>query len=189
MSRARRPEERIVAAAAALFGARPPEVVTMEQVARRARVAKGTVYLYFPSKAALLDQLLRSHQQSILDGIAREALREGDEWSRLRRAIEFLFRAQVDAADGYRVLRRAESGRAAPGGFRARSESIRTALRRRLSAAAPHSTGEGDAALVLGAVDAAVRRSVEEGRSRSEAECRALWRFIRRALGSGPLAG
>jgi uroporphyrinogen-III synthase/uroporphyrinogen III methyltransferase/synthase len=188
VSRARRPQERIVSAAAALFGARPPEVVTMEQVARRARVAKGTVYLYFPSKAALLDSLLRSHQQSILDGIAREALRQGSEWSRLRRAIEFLFRAQVDAADWYRVLRRAESGRAGPGGFRARSESIRAALRRLLSAAAPQS-GEGDAALVLGAVDAAVQRSVEEGRSRVDAESRALWRFIRRALGAGPLAG
>jgi uroporphyrinogen-III synthase/uroporphyrinogen III methyltransferase/synthase len=187
VSRARRPQERIVAAAAALFGARSPEVVTMEQVARRARVAKGTVYLYFPSKAALLDSLLRSHQQSILDGIAREALREGDAWSRLRHAVEFLFRAQVDAADWYRLLRRTESGRAAPEGCRARGESIRSALRRLLRAAAPAS-GEDDAALVLGAVDAAVRRAVEEGR-RGGDESRALWRFIRRALGARSLAG
>jgi AcrR family transcriptional regulator len=45
--------ERILAAALKLFAHEPYQAVTMDRVAASAGVAKGTLYLYFPSKDAL----------------------------------------------------------------------------------------------------------------------------------------
>src|SRR5208282_3896719 len=45
--------ERILAAALKLFAHEPYQAVTMDRVADAAGVAKGTLYLYFPSKDAL----------------------------------------------------------------------------------------------------------------------------------------
>ena len=45
--------ERILAAALKLFAHEPYQAVTMDRVAASAEVAKGTLYLYFPSKDAL----------------------------------------------------------------------------------------------------------------------------------------
>ncbi|HYL58884.1 MAG TPA: TetR/AcrR family transcriptional regulator [Candidatus Acidoferrales bacterium] len=64
--------ERILAAALALFAHEPYQAVTMDRVAAKAGVAKGTLYLYFPSKDALylgvlsdgLDTAYRTYQAS-----------------------------------------------------------------------------------------------------------------------------
>jgi len=62
--------ERILAAALKLFAHEAYQAVTMDRVAEAARVAKGTLYLYFPSKDALylgvlsdgLDTAYRTYQ-------------------------------------------------------------------------------------------------------------------------------
>jgi len=64
--------ERILAAALKLFAHEPYQAVTMDRVAEAANVAKGTLYLYFPSKDALylgvlsdgLDTAYRTYQSS-----------------------------------------------------------------------------------------------------------------------------
>jgi AcrR family transcriptional regulator len=64
--------ERILAAALKLFAHEPYQAVTMDRVAEAAGVAKGTLYLYFPSKDALylgilsdgLDNAYRTQQSS-----------------------------------------------------------------------------------------------------------------------------
>src|SRR5579863_4593279 len=64
--------ERILAAALKLFAHEPYQAVTMDRVAAAAGVAKGTLYLYFPSKDALylgvlndgLDTAYRTYQGS-----------------------------------------------------------------------------------------------------------------------------
>jgi AcrR family transcriptional regulator len=64
--------ERILAAALKLFAREPYQAVTMDRVAEAARVAKGTLYLYVPSKDALylgvlsdgLDTAYRTYQTS-----------------------------------------------------------------------------------------------------------------------------
>lgn len=64
--------ERILAAALKLFAHEPYQAVTMDRVAIAAGVAKGTLYLYFPSKDALylgilsdgLDSAYRIQQSS-----------------------------------------------------------------------------------------------------------------------------
>lgn len=49
---------RILAAGLKLFARHPYEAVTMDSVAMRARVAKGTLYLYFSSKEALYQEIV-----------------------------------------------------------------------------------------------------------------------------------
>src|SRR5260221_887610 len=64
--------ERILTAALRLFAHEPYQAVTMDRVAAAANVAKGTLYLYFPSKDALylgilsdgLDSAYRTYQAS-----------------------------------------------------------------------------------------------------------------------------
>jgi len=64
--------ERILAASLKLFAHEPYQAVTMDRVAQAAGVAKGTLYLYFPSKDALylgvlsdgLDTAYRTYQSS-----------------------------------------------------------------------------------------------------------------------------
>src|SRR5260370_28806986 len=63
---------RILASALKLFAQEPYQAVTMDRVAQAAGVAKGTLYLYFPSKDALylgvvsdgLDTAYRTYQAS-----------------------------------------------------------------------------------------------------------------------------
>jgi len=49
--------QEILAAAAALYQAKPYDAITMDAVAAKAGMAKGTVFLYFPTKEALFFQM------------------------------------------------------------------------------------------------------------------------------------
>ena len=60
--------ERLLAAAAAVFAERDFQRVQVSDVAERAGVGKGTVYLYFPTK----DDLHRAALEASLDGIRVE---------------------------------------------------------------------------------------------------------------------
>lgn len=59
----RLPEERprqIIDAALDVFGERGLAAARLEDIARRAGVSKGTIYLYFPNKEALFTEMIRS---------------------------------------------------------------------------------------------------------------------------------
>jgi AcrR family transcriptional regulator len=62
--------ERLLAAAAAVFADRDFHQVQVSEVAERAGVGKGTVYLYFPTK----DDLHRAALEASLDGIRADVL-------------------------------------------------------------------------------------------------------------------
>jgi AcrR family transcriptional regulator len=69
--RARRKEARpaeLLAAALESFVARGFAATRMEDIARRAGVSKGTVYLYYPSKQAIFEALVR---ESLVPGLER----------------------------------------------------------------------------------------------------------------------
>lgn len=66
--KAARPGE-IMEAGLAEFATRGFEATRMEDVARRAGVAKGTVFLYFPTKEALFEAALRSRLAPVLEGV------------------------------------------------------------------------------------------------------------------------
>lgn len=112
VSAARRPvleaerREQILDAAARLWSARSFDATTVDAVAREAGLAKGTIYLYFPTKDALLAAGLQRH--SLLPDLAAlsSALRDrplrdalpglvAQLWSRLRSGaplVAMLFR-------------------------------------------------------------------------------------------------
>lgn len=65
----RRPDERprqILDAAFRVFGARGFHQATLDDVARQAGITKGTIYLYFPSKAALFTAMLKTRITAVI---------------------------------------------------------------------------------------------------------------------------
>jgi AcrR family transcriptional regulator len=65
----RRPEERprqILEAAFRVFGVRGLHRATLDDVAREAGITKGTIYLYFPSKAALFSAMLKARVNAVM---------------------------------------------------------------------------------------------------------------------------
>src|SRR5574341_2537227 len=65
----RRPDVRpqqILEAAFRVFGTRGLHQVTLDDVARAAGITKGTIYLYFPSKAALFSAMIGARVNDLL---------------------------------------------------------------------------------------------------------------------------
>jgi AcrR family transcriptional regulator len=76
-SDARRNRERIVEAARAAFAEQGPDA-QIDDIARRAEVGVGTVYRHFPTKDALLGELMRLKLTALRDR-ARRKLAEDDD--------------------------------------------------------------------------------------------------------------
>lgn len=68
-----RPEE-ILDAALEVFGAQGFAGARLEDIARRAGVSKGTLYLYFDSKDALFREMVRARVVSVIEVSERELL-------------------------------------------------------------------------------------------------------------------
>jgi AcrR family transcriptional regulator len=77
---ARRNRERIVDAARALF-AEGGHTTQMDDVARRAQVGVGTVYRHFPTKTALLGELMAAKFRNHTEVARRWAAQEDDGWT------------------------------------------------------------------------------------------------------------
>jgi AcrR family transcriptional regulator len=60
-----RPQQ-ILEAAFRIFGSRGVHQATLDDVARAAGITKGTIYLYFPSKAALFSAMLKARVNALL---------------------------------------------------------------------------------------------------------------------------
>jgi AcrR family transcriptional regulator len=108
--------------------ARPPEIVRaaleefaekgfaaakLDDVARRARISKGTIYLYFADKEALFDAVVRETLSPILDRVAELGQNPpGRMEDLLRHLIATLYR-EVVATERRQIIRMlvAESGR------------------------------------------------------------------------------
>jgi AcrR family transcriptional regulator len=77
--------DRIIGAALRLFAQQPYQEVTMDSVAKLAGVAKGTLYLYFPSKEALYLGILTDGFEKAAQSYPADL--QADVAERLRRAI------------------------------------------------------------------------------------------------------
>jgi AcrR family transcriptional regulator len=66
----------ILAAALEEFAARGFAATRLDDVARRARIAKGTIYLYFRDKESLFQELLRAMLSPLVGAIAAAPLRD-----------------------------------------------------------------------------------------------------------------
>jgi AcrR family transcriptional regulator len=98
--RSRRREDtrqRLYEAAVALVAEQGFSATTVDDIAERAGVAKGTVYYNFPSKTALFEELLR-HGVGLLTADFRAAV----EGRPPREAVAALVRAQLEYIQRYR---------------------------------------------------------------------------------------
>jgi AcrR family transcriptional regulator len=101
--------EQIVGAASRAFAARPYHVVCMDDVAEAARVGKGTLYRYFPSKedlylgvvAEAFDLLIRR-----LERVEAEGLPAADAFTRMIEAIVDTFARHLPF---FRLLQQGEA--------------------------------------------------------------------------------
>ncbi|HKV73771.1 MAG TPA: TetR/AcrR family transcriptional regulator [Gemmatimonadales bacterium] len=96
----RRPDERpteILEAALLVFGERGYAGTRLEDVARQAGVSKGTVYLYFDSKEALFQEMVRNKVGAAITQF-RETVRQhtGTSEALLRQIIAMLWRGMRD---------------------------------------------------------------------------------------------
>ena len=102
----------ILAAATDLFARRGYDVTTVQAIAAKAGVAAGTVYLYFPSKEAILDALREDFEAGLLDRVAEIAaavLAEEDASGEIVTYQEVVERL-LDGMVGYSVEHRPAAG-------------------------------------------------------------------------------
>ncbi len=103
-----RTRARILDAAEAEFGARGFHEASIADIARRAGVAHGTVYLYFPSKEALFAELVREINRQLRAHIRRRTQgledRRGVEIAGFEAFFEFISKHP----QAYRIVREAE---------------------------------------------------------------------------------
>ncbi|WP_125617243.1 TetR/AcrR family transcriptional regulator [Actinomadura sp. WAC 06369] len=89
----------VLNAAARLFADRGFTAATIDDVARAARVAKGSVYYHFTDKAHLFEAVFRDRQERLVRDVTAAAVRHPDPWPRLTAALDaYLDGTVTDAA-------------------------------------------------------------------------------------------
>lgn len=107
-----RTRARILAAAADLVAARGAAGLAMTTLARRARVARATLYNYFPSAECVLEALVETEVAAFLKDLDQRLETVQDSGERLTQAISALVGwAAGQAASGPAPARRAPSAR------------------------------------------------------------------------------
>jgi AcrR family transcriptional regulator len=85
----------ILDAALAIFAERGFDAARLDDVAARAGVAKGTLYLYFHDKEALFEELIRSAVKPVFEGISQAARADDVPASEIFAAFFTLFEKEV----------------------------------------------------------------------------------------------
>jgi AcrR family transcriptional regulator len=97
-TRSRRTRERVLVAAVACFEERGFDATTTAQIARRARIAVGSVYGYFRDKRSILLELLHASVDEIADaivkGLDRERWRGRAPRECVRELVDLVFHSQ-----------------------------------------------------------------------------------------------
>ena len=96
----------IIAAARKLMEERGLEAVTMEEIAGAAGVAKGTIYLYFPSKDELIQALITQVGESLLQEIEAAVTGAGSAPEKIQRVATLLLRCLTQARALYPIYAR-----------------------------------------------------------------------------------
>lgn len=106
--RGQRTRQRLLDAAEAAFGRQGYFATSIVDLTRRARVAQGTFYIYFPSKHAIFTELVRQRSRDVRRTIqeAVAGLRDREEIE--RRGFQAFFRFIDRHRSMYRIVRQAE---------------------------------------------------------------------------------
>lgn len=94
----------ILAAALDVFSRQGFAQARLDDVARQAGIAKGTVYLYFPTKEALFEELIRSAVTPVLSQVEAMAAAEGMPFQVFIGRLLETFRTEVLGSERRKVL-------------------------------------------------------------------------------------
>ncbi len=101
-------KEKIIGVAMEIFSGRPYHQVTMDEIARRAGVAKSTLYYYFPSKEALYATLLHEGLNLLLREL-KDQFRDESPLENLKQFIKKMVLFFLEHREALVVLQSEES--------------------------------------------------------------------------------
>ena len=107
-SRGRRKEE-IIKVAAHLFSNKSFHDVTMDEIADKVGVAKGTLYLYFSSKEKLYFEILEETFDSIESLLEKEVAKSDSAPEKLRKVLKIIIRFYRQNMDVLKIFSRDET--------------------------------------------------------------------------------
>ncbi len=178
--------QRLLRAAEKAFGARGFHATAISDITRRARVAQGTFYLYFPGKEAVFRELVGYLGRTVRRHLSRAIAGSRDRLDAERRGIEAFIAFVREHRDLYRIVLEAQI--VDPAAYRRYySDFARGYTRVLAQAARAHEIRSGDAAVVAWALMgighfAGLRYAVWEQRAPAAAEIDALMDFVRHGL-------
>ena len=108
-ARGQRTRQAILDAAEAVFGEEGYHQAGIAEITRRANVALGTFYVYFPDKKAAFDALIRELNHSLRAEIRANATDLDDRIEIERAGFETFFRFVRQHRNLYKLIRQAES--------------------------------------------------------------------------------
>lgn len=106
--RGRRTRRQLLDAAEAAFGSRGYFEASVVEITRRARVAQGTFYVYFPSKRAIFSELVRERSRDLRRTIQKAISGVADRRDVERIGFEAFFTFIRRHRAMYRIVRQAE---------------------------------------------------------------------------------
>ena len=102
-------KEEIIKAASNLFSQKSYHDVTMDQIAEKVGVAKGTIYLYFESKENLYLGILEHTFETIESILEKEIAKEDPAPQKLKKILRLIFQFYFQNMDVLRILTRDET--------------------------------------------------------------------------------
>ncbi|WP_209426191.1 TetR family transcriptional regulator [Pararhodobacter sp. SW119] len=93
----------ILGSAAQVLAEQGMDKASMAQIAARAQVSKALLYHYYPGKAALIFDIIRSHLEELEDAVARADRCDLPPRDRLRLLVRATLAAYRDADDKHKV--------------------------------------------------------------------------------------
>lgn len=102
-------KEEIIKAAANLFSQKSYHDVTMDDIAEKVGVAKGTIYLYFDSKEKLYLEILEETYEEIESILERETAKSDSAPEKLKKVLGLIFNFYLQNLDALRILSRDET--------------------------------------------------------------------------------
>ncbi len=102
-------KEEIIKTAALLFSEKSFHDVTMDQIAARVGVAKGTIYIYFESKEKLYLEILEDTYSTIESILEKEIAKNDPAPDKLKKILRLIFQFYLQNLDVLRILSRDET--------------------------------------------------------------------------------
>ncbi len=183
--------EQILTIAAEMFANQKFHEVLMDEVARRAQLAKGTIYNYFKNKEELYFAIIIHRLEHLLELLQQRVNRNMDPLTNLRRLMIHIYSFMAKYPHFFQIWYK-EKGQFRPGKnarIQELYQQIRQLLIRVLDEGVEHAilrphNREFAADIVLGIIDAAVIRSRDFTIEQQRRERIQAYEFVLHALGT-----